>query len=67
MKRAEVFRSYAGECLQIAEIVSEPSHRAHLIEMAQQWRELAQGEEASADQKAGTPSAFVHHAKLPQP
>jgi len=42
MTRAELYRTYAAECVQIAQIVAGPGHRAHLLEMAQRWRELAE-------------------------
>jgi hypothetical protein len=41
MPSAEDYRQYAAQCLALAQQVSDPDARAHLLEMAQAWRELA--------------------------
>ena len=41
MPSAEEYRQYAAQCLALAQHVSDPDARAHLLEMAQAWRELA--------------------------
>ena len=42
MTRAEEYKQYAVECVRIAQLVTNPDERMHLLEMAQKWRELAE-------------------------
>jgi hypothetical protein len=41
MARAEDYRRYAAECLELAERVQDPLHRARLLEMASAFNKLA--------------------------
>jgi hypothetical protein len=47
---AELYRSYAAECLQIAQVITDHGHRARLIEMARRWRELADKAERTTEE-----------------
>lgn len=42
MSPAETYRRYAAECLALAQKASTPEDRAHLLQMAQHWRQLAE-------------------------
>jgi hypothetical protein len=46
MSPAETYRRYAAECLALAQKASTPEDRAHLLQMAQHWRQLAEKAEA---------------------
>src|SRR5262245_44013335 len=46
MSPAETYRRYAAECLALAQKVSTPEDRAHLLQMAQHWRQLAEKADA---------------------
>ena len=50
MSRVELYRTYAAECLRIAQVVAEHGHRASLIEMARLWHELADKAERAPEQ-----------------
>jgi hypothetical protein len=49
MTRAQEYRTYAEECMRIAQQTSNPDNRISLIEMAQRWSELAEKAEKAAD------------------
>jgi hypothetical protein len=36
------YRDLAARCVLMAEEITEPGHRASLLEMAQRWRDLAE-------------------------
>jgi hypothetical protein len=38
---------YATECLSLAQRASDPADKAHLLRMAQSWRDLADRRDAS--------------------
>jgi hypothetical protein len=42
MTRVEEYRHYAIECARIAQLVSKPDEKMHLLEMAQKWSDLAE-------------------------
>jgi hypothetical protein len=46
MSPAETYRRYAAECLALAQKASTPEDRAHLLQMAQHWRQLAEKADA---------------------
>jgi hypothetical protein len=46
MSPAETYRRYAAECVALAQKASTPEDRAHLLQMAQHWRQLAEKAEA---------------------
>jgi hypothetical protein len=50
MSRAELYRTYAAECLQIAQVVSDHDHRSRLVEMARRWHELADKAERTPEE-----------------
>jgi len=50
MSRAELYRTYAVECLQIAQVVADHGHRARLVEMARLWHEFADKAERAPEQ-----------------
>ena len=41
MTRVEEYRMWAAMCLRIGQQVTDPERRAQLVEMAQQWYDLA--------------------------
>lgn len=41
MASAEDFRRYAAECVALAQRMSDPADKAHMMRMAQAWRDLA--------------------------
>ena len=41
MPSADDFRHYAAECVSLAQRMSDPADRAHMLQMAQAWRDLA--------------------------
>jgi hypothetical protein len=43
---------YAAECVSLAQRASDPADRAHLLRMAQDWRDLA--DKQSADKPDGS-------------
>jgi hypothetical protein len=42
MSRAEKYREYAADCLQLAQSVSTPHDRTALVQMAVTWLRLAE-------------------------
>ncbi|MBX9846939.1 MAG: hypothetical protein K2Z80_34545 [Xanthobacteraceae bacterium] len=46
MSPAETYRRYATECLALAQKAATAEDRAHLLQMAQHWRQLADKAEA---------------------
>ena len=48
MSPAETYRRYGAECLELAQRASSPEDRAHLLQMAQHWRQLAEKAEAQS-------------------
>jgi hypothetical protein len=48
------YRRYAEECVALAQQMSDPADKAHMLQMAQAWRDLAEKQEANAakDDKA---------------
>ena len=48
MTLANDFRRYAAECVALAQQMSDPADKAHMLQMAQAWRELAEKQEAKA-------------------
>ena len=49
MARAEDYRRYAAECLELAERIQDPVHRARLLEMANAFNKLAAKEAPEND------------------
>lgn len=49
MLSAEIYRSYAAECLRLVQVAANDEDRARLLSMAQAWRELADKSEKSSD------------------
>lgn len=41
MTSAEDFLRHAAECVALAQQMSDPADKAHMLQMAQAWRELA--------------------------
>jgi hypothetical protein len=41
MTSADDFHRYAAECVALAQQMSDPADKAHMLQMAQAWRELA--------------------------
>ena len=41
MTAADDFRRYAAECVALAQQMSDPADKAHMLQMAQAWRDLA--------------------------
>jgi hypothetical protein len=41
MVAADEYRRYAAECIPLAQQASDPGDKAHLLRMAQAWRDLA--------------------------
>ena len=41
MTSADDLRRYADECVMLAQRMSDPGDKAHMLEMAQAWRDLA--------------------------
>jgi len=56
MKPAEIYRRYGAECVELAQKASTPEDRAHLLQMAQHWRQLAE--------KAGQPARRLNASKV---
>lgn len=48
MASADDYRRYAAECVALAQRMSDPADKAHMLQMAQAWRELAEKHEAKA-------------------
>jgi hypothetical protein len=46
MVQAELYRDYAEACFRVAQTVGDRAERARWIDMAQQWLQWAQEEEA---------------------
>jgi hypothetical protein len=42
MTSADDFRRYAAECVALAQQMTDPADKAHMLQMAQAWRELAE-------------------------
>jgi hypothetical protein len=42
MASAEEYRRYAAQCLALAQTAATSEDRAHLLQMAQAWRDLAE-------------------------
>jgi hypothetical protein len=49
MSWAERYRNYAAECIRLAHHSTNPTDRALLVEMAENWRRRAERAEARAD------------------
>ena len=49
MSSAERYRSYAAECIRLAQHSTNPADRALLVEMAENWIRRAERAEARAD------------------
>jgi hypothetical protein len=58
MTSADEFRRYAAECVTLAQQMSDPADKAHMLQMAQAWRDLAEKQETKAakDDKASPES-----------
>jgi hypothetical protein len=41
MTSADDFRRYAAECVALAQRMSDPADKAHMLQIAQAWRDLA--------------------------
>jgi hypothetical protein len=52
MPSADDFRRYAAECVSLAQRMSDPADRAHMLQMAQAWRDLADKLESKAKETA---------------
>lgn len=52
MQDAHTYRQYAEECRKLAEAM--PQHRAHLLDMAAVWANLAEKADGKADGKDQT-------------
>src|SRR5207247_1342892 len=53
MSRAEDYRRYAGECVRVAQAISDPHEKARLLEMAQKWRDLSNKAEEAEGPNTG--------------
>ena len=42
MPSPDDFRRYAAECLALAQRMSDSADKAHMLQMAQAWRDLAE-------------------------
>jgi hypothetical protein len=42
MPSADDFRRYAAECVTLAQRMSDPADKTHMLQMAQAWCELAE-------------------------
>jgi hypothetical protein len=51
MTLAEKYRTYAAECVALAQKAQNTEDRARLLQMAQAWRQLAERHEAFDQQK----------------
>ena len=53
------YRHYAAQCLALAQLAGDACARAHLVQLAERWREMAQKSEAeeSASQDPPVKSA----------
>ena len=40
------YRHYAAQCLALAQLTGDACARAHLVQLAERWREMAQKSEA---------------------
>jgi hypothetical protein len=40
-RRVEAYRRYAAECVRLAQIISNPTEKSVLLQMAETWRRLA--------------------------
>jgi hypothetical protein len=49
MARAEQYRRYAAECVRVAQLSTNPTDKALLLEMARKWHELAERLERRQD------------------
>jgi len=57
ISRAADYRRYAAECLRLAQIISNPTEKGVLLQMAETWRRLANEIESrnpSTDDEEGT-------------
>ena len=52
MVRAERYRGYAEACFRVAQTVGDNTERGRWIDMAQQWLQWAQDEEAGHSEPA---------------
>ena len=58
MTSADEFRRYAAECVALAQQMTDTADRAHMLQMAQAWRELADKlESKAADERNESPGA----------
>jgi hypothetical protein len=48
MKSFERYRRYAVDCLKVAQSAANDGDKAHLLQMAETWRRLAERAEAKA-------------------
>ena len=53
MARADEYRRHAAECLRVAQRVTNPNDKALLIQMAENWRELAEKFETNGEDENG--------------
>jgi hypothetical protein len=57
MSGADRYRHYAGECVRIAEHISDPAEKSLMLRMAETWLRLAERAESRATGIAGPPAA----------
>jgi hypothetical protein len=55
MSKAEAYRSYALQCLALAQKVTDPRDQTALAHIATTWHELATREERSETQRMSSP------------
>jgi hypothetical protein len=49
MSRVALYRSYAAECVRLAQQSTNPTDKAQLLEMAERWIRIAERAEAPTD------------------
>jgi hypothetical protein len=52
LSRADEYRSYAAECVRLAQRAANDEDRARLLTMAQAWRELADKRDADPERES---------------
>jgi hypothetical protein len=55
MTLVEIYRTYAAECVALAQKTRTAEDRARLLQMAQAWRELAERHEAGGQRNTSPP------------
>jgi len=67
MSRADEYRRLAQECLATAREVANEEKRASLIQMAQVWFRLAEGQDAPPPIASNESQPVVQQQQQPQP